>query len=145
VNSYTVQSAYNSTNGYVYVTNGIEGSVSVINPANNSVVATISIPNSDPTAIVVGANGNVYVSGQTSGSIYVINPTTNTIASTINMYSFDSTKINAGAPVEMTYNTANGNIYGTYEGNVEVINPTTDKLVADVLNVTTGTPQGGAT
>jgi len=84
--------------GYIYVTNDVhngnevsDGTVSVINPATNTVVATIPV-GEDPTGIAVSPTGpeagyiyvvNTYGSGE-GATVSVINPTTNSVVETYN-------------------------------------------------------------
>jgi YVTN family beta-propeller protein len=68
---------------YAYVANISGNSVSVVNTANNTVSATISVPAS-PSGVAVTPDGNyVYVACQGANSVVVISTATNTIVSTI--------------------------------------------------------------
>ena len=69
-------------NGYVYVTNGVSGTVSVINATTNAVSATVSV-GSGPAGMAY-VNGYVYVANEGSNTVSVIStpssPTTTTTA-----------------------------------------------------------------
>lgn len=67
-----------------YVTNSTGNSVSVINTATHSVIATIAVPGT-PTAVVSHpSDARIFVATQTQG-IQVINAATNTVVSVINL------------------------------------------------------------
>lgn len=53
--------AYAPSNGYLYVTNQNSGTVSVINPAGNTVVGSSITVGSYPYGIVYGPDSNIYV------------------------------------------------------------------------------------
>jgi YVTN family beta-propeller protein len=68
---------------YAYVANISGNSVSVVNTANNTVSATVSVPAS-PSGVAVTPDGNyVYVACQGANSVVVISTATNAIVSTI--------------------------------------------------------------
>jgi YVTN family beta-propeller protein len=74
--------------GDIYVANLGSGTVSVINPATNTVVATLPV-GSEPNLLAVSPAGpeagDVYVPNAGSGTASVINPATNTVTATINV------------------------------------------------------------
>jgi len=64
----------------LYVTNSIDGTVSVIDPATNTVVGTIPV-GEFPTDIEFEPNsGNLYVSNSFSNTVSVIAPLTTTFS-----------------------------------------------------------------
>ncbi|HEY6391238.1 MAG TPA: beta-propeller fold lactonase family protein, partial [Bryobacteraceae bacterium] len=68
---------------YAYTSNISGNSISVVNTANNTVSATISVPAS-PTGLAVTPDGAyLYVACQGANSVAVINTATNAIVTTI--------------------------------------------------------------
>jgi YVTN family beta-propeller protein len=66
-----------------YVTNGADNTVSVIDTASNTVVATIPV-RQDPTGVAITADGTrVYVTNQFDDSVSVIDTGSNTVVATI--------------------------------------------------------------
>jgi YVTN family beta-propeller protein len=115
--------------GDVYVANETSDTVSVINPANNTVVATVPV-GSDPAAIaVIGAGpeaGDVFVANETSDSVSVIDPTTNKVVATVLVGSNPSAiAVNGTGTLVFVAN------FGS--DTVSIINPTTDAVVATVF------------
>jgi YVTN family beta-propeller protein len=113
---------FNPNNGFMYVANEGSNSVSVINPATNTVVATIPI--ASPRDIVFNSNnGFLYVAN--GNTVSVINPATNTVVATIPVGS---------QPTGIAFNTNNGFLYVANVGSntVSVINPTTNTVVATI-------------
>jgi YVTN family beta-propeller protein len=75
--------AVNSNTGYVYTSNELSNTVSVISSTTNTVVATVTV-GSLPFGIAVNPNTNrIYVTNRNSGNVSVINGNTNTVISTI--------------------------------------------------------------
>ena len=74
-----------SPNGDVYVTNYDGNSVAVIDPATNTVTATIAAPNIyRPEGVAFSsATGDLYVANSASHTVSVINPTTDTVIDAI--------------------------------------------------------------
>jgi YVTN family beta-propeller protein len=70
------QAAFDSSNGYVYVTNFNTNSVSVINGATNTVIANISVGVFPLGVAFDSSNGYVYVTNALSGSVSIISTTT---------------------------------------------------------------------
>ena len=69
--------------GKAYVTNATSGTMTVINLADNSVLATVPVGVS-PTAVVVNSAGTrAYITNSTAGTVTVINTTNNTLVKTI--------------------------------------------------------------
>ena len=72
-----------SANGAkVYVANGGDNTVSVIDPATKTVTATISV-GADPVGAWVGYDGKMYVDNEEGESISVVDVATNTVIQTI--------------------------------------------------------------
>lgn len=66
-----------------YVTNASDGTMTVVNLADNSVLATVPVGVS-PTAVVVNSAGTrAYVTNGTAGTVTVVNTTNNTVVKTI--------------------------------------------------------------
>ena len=127
--------AYDSSNGYVYVTNYYSNNVSVINGATNTVIASIAV-GSYPDAVAYDpSNGYIYVAnyGPNSNSVSVINGATNTVIATIPVGVW---------PVGVAYDSSNGYVYVTNYGldYVSVINGATNTVIA---NITVGLGPNG--
>ena len=71
-----------STGPYLYVPNESDGTVSVIDTSNNSVIATIPVA-AVPDGAAVSPDGTLVYVASESGSISVINTATNTVTATI--------------------------------------------------------------
>jgi len=66
-----------------YITNAGDGTVSVINTATDTVVATVTVGTA-PIGVAVSPDGlKVYVANSTGGSVSVINAVTNTVVATV--------------------------------------------------------------
>jgi YVTN family beta-propeller protein len=119
--------AFNPNNGFLYVTNFDSGTVSVIDPSTNTVVATIPLPvGGGPGGIAFNPdNGFMYVANRGSTTVSVINPATNTVVATIPVGS---------GPSGIAFNPNNGFLYVTNTGSttVSVINPATNTVVATI-------------
>lgn len=70
--------------GYAYIANGGDGTISVINVATNTVVSKITPPQ-DPFSVCISPDGtSAYIGcGGGSASVAIINTSTNTVTSTI--------------------------------------------------------------
>ncbi len=69
--------------GKAYVTNPATGTMTVVNLADNSVLATVPV-GASPTAVVVNTAGSrAYVTNSTAGTVTVINTTNNWVVKTI--------------------------------------------------------------
>ncbi len=68
-----------------YVTNQVSNSVSVIDTATNTVVATITA-GSSPIGVAITPDGaRAYVANQIAGTVSVINTVSNTVVATITL------------------------------------------------------------
>ncbi|MGV0791754.1 YVTN family beta-propeller repeat protein [Mycolicibacterium sp. XJ1819] len=74
--------ALNDDGTVAYVSNSGDNTVSVVDLATNTVIATIEEVGNYPTGIVVGA-GNVYVANMFDDTVSVIDTDTNTVTATI--------------------------------------------------------------
>ena len=109
----------------VYVTNLGDNTVSVINTATNTAVATIPVGNS-PTLIALSPDGTrAYVANQGSDDVTVINTATNTVVTTIPVGS---------QPIGPAVTPDGTRVYVTnYSANtVSVINAATNTVVATI-------------
>jgi large repetitive protein len=114
--------------GDVYVANLGSGTVSVINPANNSVVATVTVGTAPPGIAVIGAGpeaGDVYVANKGDNTVSVINPVTNTVTATINV---------GIKPAAVAVSPIGTGVYVANKGDstVSVINPATNTVTATI-------------
>jgi len=129
---------YDPSNGYIYVTNWHSDTVSVIDGANNTVIANITVGPLGPFSWGVAydpSNGYIYVidSSGTVGTVVVIDGANNTVIATIPV---------GPGPVGVAYDPSNGYIYVTdsLSDTVSVINGATNTVIA---NITVGLgPQG---
>src|SRR5216110_3002315 len=112
--------AYNSGNGYVYVTNPFSDIVSVIN--GTTVVATVPVEYNPSGVAYDSGNGYVYVANDTP-YVSVINGTT--VVATVPV---------GGGPSGVAYDSGNGYVYVSnyFSSNVSVIDGTTNTVVATV-------------
>jgi YVTN family beta-propeller protein len=113
----------------VYVSNYTAGTVSAINEANNSTLATITV-GTNPAGLAVSPNGQqVYVANR-GGSVSVINTATDTVAATISVGNSPNwvafTPNGAYAYVESCGGSGCGAVS---TGSVSVINTATDQVV----------------
>ena len=69
---YPSGAAFDSSNGYIYITNLYSNNVSVINGATNTVVSTIAVGSYPYGAAFDSSNGYIYVTNYYSGSISII-------------------------------------------------------------------------
>ena len=78
----------------VYVASSVDGTVSVINTTNNTIAATVTLPEyNDLDGVAVSPNGNkVYVTASNgttgTGAIYIIDTANNTIAVTVPVWGY---------------------------------------------------------
>jgi YVTN family beta-propeller protein len=77
--------------GALWVANGLDATVSRIDPATGAMVATVAV-GSGPTA-VTSAGGSVWVADQYSGTVSRIDPADNRVAASVDL---------AGAPTSLT-------------------------------------------
>jgi len=113
--------AYNSGNGYVYVTNPFSDIVSVIN--GTTVVATVPV-GGEPNALAYDSeNGYVYVTNSDSQTVSVISGTV--VVATVPV---------GDGPSGVAYDSGNGYVYVSnyFSSNVSVIDGTTNTVVATV-------------
>ena len=117
--------AFDSSNGYVYVTNFGSNNISVINGATNAVVDTVSVGSDPVGAAFDSSNGYVYVTNGNSNNVLIINGTTNNIVKNITGGSF---------PAAAAFDSSNGYVYVTNarSNNVLVINGATNAVVDTV-------------
>lgn len=67
-----------------YVCNGMDNSVTIINPSSKAVITTIAV-GEDPVGAWVGNDGNMYVDNEKGESISVISVASNTVIQTIDL------------------------------------------------------------
>ena len=113
----------------IYVTNLIEGTVSVIDPTTNSVTETITIGGALDGVAFDGTN--IYVTSYTDDTVSVIDPAANTVTDTITV---------GNGPYGIAFDGTNIYVTNNFDDTVSVINPTTN-TVTDTINVGGG-PNG---
>jgi YVTN family beta-propeller protein len=123
--------AYDSANGYVYVTDIIADEVFVINGATNALVGSPIPVGTEATGILYDpSNGYLYVANFGGSSVTVINGATNTVV---------GSSISVGTDPEFfAYNNANGAIY---VGNVVSVTVSEISDVTDTVVATIGSAQ----
>ena len=110
---------------FAYITNGLSETVSVIDTASNTVVATVRV-GSGPFGVAVNPNGTqVYVANLTLNSVSVINAATNSVAATVAL---------SGSPVGVAVNPSGTRVYATtwFSNNVSVIDAVTNTVLAAI-------------
>ncbi|MEM3431431.1 MAG: YncE family protein, partial [Candidatus Micrarchaeia archaeon] len=120
-----VEVAFDSSNGYVYVTNHLSNNVSVINGATNTVIQTIPVGSGPYGVAFDSSNGYVYVANCLSNNVSVINGATNTVIQTIPVGS---------GPEGVAFDSSNGYVYVTNDGlnTVSVINGATNTVIQTI-------------
>lgn len=114
--------AYDSSNGYIYITNYGSDNVSVINGSTNALVTTISTTSGAKGIIYDPSNNYVYVSEYGNSYIGVINTSTN-----------DLTQIGSSNPTGLTYDSSNGYVYAAGgSGDVYAYNSTSNVATISV-------------
>ena len=96
--------AFDSSNGYIYVTNSGSDTVSVINGKNNSVIKTITVGSNPDGAAFDSSNGYIYVTNFCSDTVSVINSSNNNVFKTITLSSL---------PLRAVFDSSNGYVYVT--------------------------------
>ena len=87
--------AYDPSNGYLYVTDYWSGTVSVIDGANNTVIANITV-GIDPVGVVYDpSNGYLYVTNFASGTVSIISTSVSTSSTSISSVTTSTTSISA--------------------------------------------------
>jgi gliding motility-associated-like protein len=112
--------------GFAYIANSGDGSISVINVATNTVIATI-IPPHDPDCVCISPDGSKAYIGCSDGSstVTVINTTTNAIINTIPVSSSgESTGIEVTPDGTMLY------VANYVDNTVSAVNTVTGAVVA---------------
>lgn len=121
--------AASSLNGRTYVLNANAGTISVIDTATTSVIATIPVGSGAPLRMALSANGTrVYVTNAATGTVSVINTTTNTVTATVP----------AGTnPFAIAVNPSGSRVYVTdvANGTVRVIDTATNTAVGSPIVV----------
>lgn len=118
--------------GDVYVTNAADDTVSVIDPASNTVIATIAVGERPWNVGVVPTGpqaGDVYVSNSGDGTVSVIDPVSNTVIDTITV---------GGSPWDIAIiptGPAAGDVYVTDStaDTLSVIDPATHAVTDSVM------------
>jgi len=107
-----------------YITNSGSSTVSVINTANNSVIATIPV-GSVPSGVALSPDGSwAYIGNGNSKNVSVINTSTNTVVSTIALGS---------QPFGLTVSSDGSRLYvSTTAGTVIVINTSGNTVIATI-------------
>ena len=123
-----IQAAFDSSNGYVYVTNEGSNTVSVINGTTNTVIETLSVGFFPQGISFNPSNGFVYVT--VGCNVLVINGATNTIVKSIAIgcsYPYPH-------PYGVTFDSSNGYLYvaDTTSNNVSVINCATNFVIKNI-------------
>ena len=124
--------------GKAYVTNATSGTMTVINLANNSVLATVPV-GASPTAVVVNSAGTrAYVTNSTAGTVTVINTTNNSLVKTITV---------GANPSSLALTPAGDRLFVTNAGagTVTKINTTTNTVTIGAIRVGNGPSSAAVT
>jgi YVTN family beta-propeller protein len=108
-----------------YVANELSATVSVIDPATNTVVTTIPVGGS-PDGIVASPDGSrVYVSNFNDGTVSVIDTAANSVVSTIHV---------GGAPAHLTISPDGTTVYvpNEFGNNVTLVDTNTNSVVGSI-------------
>jgi len=124
--------AYDPSNGYIYVTDYGSYSVSVIDGATNTVIATIPVGTEPEGVAYDPSNGYIYVANFGSDTVSVIDGATNTVIATIPV---------GYGPEGIAYDPSNGYIYVTnyVSGTVSIISTSVSTNSTSISSVTTST------
>jgi len=124
--------AYDSSNGYVYVTNYYSDDVSVIDGSTNKVIASSTVGAYPEGLAYDPSNGYIYVANFGTENVSVIDGATNTVITTI-FIGYGPSGM-ASQPIGVTYDPFNGYVYVADSGtnDVSVINSTTNKIIASI-------------
>ncbi len=123
----TFESAYDTSNGYLYVTNSIFDTVSVISTRTGHVVKTINV-GAKPEGIAYDpSNNNIYVANACSDYASVISGSSNNVIKNLSVPDAKS----------VLYDPANNNVYfGTAHSNFYVVNSSYSvSSYGDVYNI----------
>ena len=112
--------SFDSSNGYVYVTNLGSNIVFVINGATNKVIDNITVGSFPKGVSFDSSNGYVYVTNWGSNSVSVINGATNTVIDTITVSYYSD---------GISFDSSNGYVYVANYNSVSVINGATNKVI----------------
>ncbi|MCL5068076.1 MAG: YncE family protein, partial [Thaumarchaeota archaeon] len=116
-----VDIAYDGANGYLYTANIASNTVSVVDPATNTVIKNITVGSNPIRVAYDPANKEIYVSNRGSGTVSAINSTTNAVVATINV---------GGSPFDFAYDPMNHDMYVADggAGTVSVINSSSNQV-----------------
>jgi len=117
----------NSYTPFAYVANYASGTVNVINTANNTVIATVTV-GGGPTGVCISPDGTkAYVTNQNDGNISVINTAGNTVVATIPVGNMPN-------GVCISPNGTKAYVTNQNDGTISVIN-TASNMVTATINV----------
>jgi YVTN family beta-propeller protein len=111
---------------FAYITNNSSNNVSVIDTANNAVVATVAV-GANPTGVAVHPAGTrVYVANQSSNTVSVIDTLSNTVIATVAV---------GGFPTGVAVNPAGTRVYVTNQAanTVSVLDTASNTVVGTVV------------
>lgn len=116
--------AVNDTaNGDLYVSD--YGAITVLDPTNDTIATTISVPGAPETLAFDAANGAIYAANVDTDQLDVINGTTNTVVAVVPVGSL---------PVTLAVDPVNGNVYVAcaWSASVSVVSTANNTLVANL-------------
>ncbi len=117
--------AYDSSNGDIYVPNGVPGNVSVISGVTDTLVATVPVGGGPDQPTFDPGNGNIYVPNVGTANVSVISGLTNRVVATIPVGS---------DPNPVAYDNVTGNLYvpNAESNTVSVISGATNSVIATI-------------
>ncbi|MFP3257693.1 MAG: YncE family protein, partial [Candidatus Nanopusillus acidilobi] len=129
VGNYPQGMAYDPDNGYLYVTNENNNTISIIDTKTNTLISNISVSSGFSPNQIVYAKGYLYVIGYTD-NLTVINTQTNKIITNITLHSY---------PYAILYDPDNQYLYvggsnsiNTSKGTIDIINISDDKIIKNI-------------
>ncbi len=117
--------AFDSWNGYLYVTDSGSDNVSIVDGATNRFIGNIPVASLPDAIAFDSANGELYAACWVSGTVSVINGTRNRVIASITVGYWSAA---------VAFDPANGDVYvgNSLDGNVSVIDGAKNQVVATV-------------
>ena len=132
---------YDPLNGYIYIADDYANTVDVLDPMNNSIIATISVGLYPYYITYDPKNGYLYVTNNGDYTVSVIDPSTDKVIATIPLMPEIGPIYIPGTlggyipgPAGIAYDPKNGYLYVANEGfdNITIIDPSTNKVIGAI-------------
>lgn len=122
---------FDPTDGYLYVSDGYMGGITVLNASTNKIVGYITGPTIFGPSVYVPYNGHMYIVGW-NGYIYILNPTTEKFISKIGKFTLGYGYALGQPATSLIYDSVNHNVFlkTTYRfsGSLFEINTSSNKV-----------------